>query len=259
MSFEPQSPINSLDGLILSTHSFLQNKYKSEISQILSLRIQNGILVAICEGTKTGRMIGREIWEKRESFRELGAGLKVVIGGKVLGHFPPIKKRGESMLQPSTTISMTDSDWLRRQIRGVYPNLQRVESLQRNDGTVYLVSACQGDNNVIKGVFPFLALEKVLSAPVAELVGKPVNYAANQRQSGDDDPALIGKIRARVVREGAAEGYYAEAYAFRWQSIQYKMEMEYLSLDCKDEALIITRNLDLFQKGYWQQIKESLS
>jgi hypothetical protein len=191
-----------------------------------------------------------------------GIGLKVLVRGEVFADFPH-----RPLLSPET-LCYQQSEIFGRELnqngwnangKGHSQTAQRIQSLQQHDGTVYLISAHQGGNNVIKAVFPFLGLEDVLATKsVNSLMNKPVSYSIGERQSGDDDPALVGAIRAEVAEKGVVEGHYQKNYEFVFHGATHKLQAEYMSLDSDDEAIIVVRNLDSIQRGGWIQRRERL-
>lgn len=256
------------DQWIMTAYAFLQEKYKNrniEPLSYLKFEIKENSVIVEADCTQIGSWLAQELWRRRGFLAERGFGLKVLTGGKVLGDLPPVSAcaSGDSNMISTLAADILDaakSPWLERQVRGVLPNLQRIQSIQQNDGSVYLVSALSGDNNIIKAAFPFLGLDDVLATKdSSKLKGKAVSFAPTSYNPGDDNPIEIGKIRARVVREGRAEGYYTEAYEFKFAGIRYKMQAEYLTVESEDEAIVIVRNLDLIQKGGWIQRREELS
>jgi hypothetical protein len=244
----------------------LQEKYKDQVEQIsrhLKVEVTGDTVVIDINHPQKEVLLANELLLRGEFLTKNGIGLKVLVGGEVFADFPSssITITRSSMVPTINDVWQgIESKWLEREWRGVFPNRQRIQSLQQNDGTVYLISAREGGNNVIKAVFPFLGLEDVLATKsVGSLMNKPVSYSFGKREPESDDPALVGGIRARVAEKGAAEGYYQENYEFVFHGVVHELQAEYMSLDnSDDEAIIVVRNLDSIQRGGWVQRRKRL-
>ena len=260
------------DQWLLGSYAWLKEKYKGrkineqEINPLeyLGFEVAGESITIKADDTEVGSWIARELWKRKDALVKNGIGLKVFVGGKVVGDLPSqpnaLNRRDTMLTAISEILKTTESNWLKRQVRGAYPNLQRIQSLQQHDGTVYLISAHEGEKNIIKECFPFLGLEDVLSTKSSrELTGKSVSYAAGAKNPGDSDPVMVGRIRARVIGEGIAYGHYQENYQFVFNGIAQELQAEYQTIDSDDnEAIVIVRNLDSIQKGTWMQRRKQL-
>jgi hypothetical protein len=80
------------DHWILSTHASLQEKYRSrkiELLSYLKFEVTGNLVVINADCTQVGSWLAQELWIRREALVKSGLGLKVLVGGKVVGHDLP--------------------------------------------------------------------------------------------------------------------------------------------------------------------------
>lgn len=170
--------------------------------------------------------------------KKSGYGLKILVGENQYVFIPPTGKTMTIIEYENKTLD--NSQWARMNTS--------VIDLMSDDGTVTIHSADRDSGYRILTVQPYQKIDAVLCLPKEQLVGQPVIEGWDK---SNPDSEVIALTKQRVIEEAIATGQKTtHTYQMPWNGIQWRMGVTGVLVD--GEVLLITRQLEEYQKRYWE-------
>jgi hypothetical protein len=163
--------------------------------------------------------------------------VKILVGGKKYAFLPPAKTM--SIIQENTTLR--NSGWAMLN--------SSVLDLMSDDGTVAIHSADRDGGYKLLTVCPYQGIEQVLCLPKEQLVGKAVSETFDPSRP---ETEVIAVTKERVIEEAiASQQKTTHTYEMRWNGLLWQKSITGVLID-DNEVLCITRNLQDYQRKYWE-------
>lgn len=200
--------------------------------------IQGKVVVVQCSHQCMAKELrSKQLREYDLLLKTAGYGLKILVGEKEYRFIPP--SQAMSILYENLTLE--NSQWARMNAS--------VIDLMSDDGTVSVHSADRDGGYRILTIQPYRKIDAALCLPKERLVGQSAIEGWDKTRP---ETEVIAVTKQRVIEEViSTQQKTTHTYQMPWNGLQWKMGVTGVLVN-DGEVLLITRQLEDYQRKYWE-------